>query len=89
MPVFEYRCRHCGRQFEQLVLNSSPAPECPACRNQDLEQLISRCSVSSEATRQANLSAARAKAAAVRNDRQRQEHAELHGHFEDHPPGRG
>lgn len=85
MPVFEYKCRQCGHQFEYLVLHSSPAPECPGCQKQDLEQLISLCAVSSEATRQANLSSAQAKSAAVRTERQRQEHTNLHEHFEDHP----
>jgi putative FmdB family regulatory protein len=85
MPVFEYKCRQCGHQFEYLVLHSSPAAECPACQKQDLEQLISLCAVSSEATRQANLSAAHARAAAVRNEKQRQQHTHLHDHFEDRP----
>jgi putative FmdB family regulatory protein len=88
MPVFEYKCRHCGHQFEYLKLHSSPAAECPACRKQDLEQLISLCAVSSEAKRQANLSAAHARAAAVRNDKQRQQHTDLHEHFEDRPVAR-
>ena len=85
MAVFEYKCRQCGHQFEYLVLHSSPAPECPACKQQDLEQLISLCAVSSEASRQANLDAAQAKAAAARTEKQRQEHSSLHQHFEDHP----
>lgn len=88
MPVFEYKCRQCGHQFEYLVLHSSPAAECPACRKQDLEQLISLCAVSSEATRQASLSGAHAKAAAVRHEKQRQEHTHLHEHFEDHRPAK-
>jgi len=65
------------------VRHSSPGAECPACGQQDLEQLISLCAVSSEASRQANLNAAHAKAATTRNDRQRQQHTDLHGHFED------
>jgi putative FmdB family regulatory protein len=85
MPVFEYKCRQCGHRFEFLVLHSSPAVECPACQTRDLEQLISLCAISSEATRQANLSAAHAKAAAVRDEKQRQEHTHLHEHFEDRP----
>jgi len=85
MPVFEYKCRQCGYQFEYLVRHSSPPAECPACRKQDLEQLISLCSVSSEGRREANLSAAHAKVAALRGDKQRQQHTDLHGHFDDHP----
>ena len=88
MPLFEYKCRQCGHQFEYLVLHSSPAPECPECRKQDLEQLISLCTMSSEATRTAHLSVARAKADAIRTEKQRQEHASMHEHFDDHPlPG--
>jgi len=85
MPVFEYKCRQCGHQFEYLVLHSSPAAECPECRARDLEQLISLCAFSSESTKQANLNAAHSKAAAVRNEKQRQQHAHLHEHFEDRP----
>lgn len=85
MPVFEYKCRQCGHQFEYLMLHSSPAPECPACQAQDLDQQVSLCAVSLEASRQANLGAAHAKAAAVRNEKQRQQHTHLHEHFEDSP----
>jgi putative FmdB family regulatory protein len=83
MPVYEYECRHCGNRFEYLVLHSSPAAECPACRKKDLKQLISLCSVSSETSRQSNLNAAHRKAAAVRKEKVHENHAELHGHFED------
>jgi putative FmdB family regulatory protein len=85
MPVFEYKCRQCGHQFEYLQRHSSPAAECPACQKRDLEQLVSLCAVSSEATRQANLSAAHARAAAVRTEKQSQQHAHLHEHFDDRP----
>jgi len=85
MPIFEYECRGCGHCFEYLVLHSSPAAECPACSNKDLEQLISMCAVSSDATREANLSAAHRKAAAVRQEKLHQDHTHLHEHFEDTP----
>jgi len=58
MPIFDYECRKCGEQFEMLVLKGTVA-ECPACHGQELEQLISGFAVSSDATRQANLQAAR------------------------------
>jgi len=83
MPVYEYRCQRCGTSFEYLRLHSSPAAQCPACSGQDLDQLISACAVSSESTRQANLSAQHRKMASVRQDRARSEHRELHEHFED------
>ncbi len=84
MPIFEYKCRACGHQFEKLVLHSSPAAECPQCAARDLEQLISLSAVSSEGSREANLSAAHKRAAASRQDKQRQQHTDLHEHFGDH-----
>ena len=84
MPIYEYRCERCAHDFEYLVLPSSPAAECPVCASGDLEQLISRCSMSSANTREANLSAAHRKAAAGRNARLRDEHRTTHEHFEDH-----
>ncbi|HEY4360999.1 MAG TPA: FmdB family zinc ribbon protein [Bryobacteraceae bacterium] len=83
MPLYEYRCKQCGTSFEYLVLHSSPAARCPECSGQTLEQLISAYAVSSEGSRQANLSAQHRKVAAVRKDRVRGEHRHLHEHFED------
>lgn len=88
MPIFEYKCHACGHEFEYLVLRSTPPAECPACHAQDLEQLISLCSMSSEGTRAANLGAAHARAAAIRQDRHRQQHSHLHEHFEDAKPSK-
>ena len=83
MPVYEYCCKHCGASFEYLQLHSSPAARCPTCSGQDLEQLISACGISSEGSRQANLSAQHRNVAAIRQDRVRGEHRHLHEHFED------
>jgi putative FmdB family regulatory protein len=85
MPFYEYVCRHCGHRFEYLVIHSSPAAACPACEARDLEQLISLCAVSSENTREANLTAAHRRAAAIRREKQHQDHTHLHEHFEDSP----
>jgi len=85
MPIYEYECLQCGHRFEYLVRSSSPAAECPSCRQKDLEQLVSLCAVSSETSRHANLSAAHRKAATVRKEKAHQSHAHLHEHFEDKP----
>lgn len=82
MPVYEYECRGCGHRFEYLVLRTSPAAECPSCKKSDLKQLISLSAVSSDTSRQANLSAAHQKAAAVRKDKQHEDHKHLHDHFD-------
>jgi len=37
MPLFEYACKSCERQFEFLV-RGSETPECPSCRSTALER---------------------------------------------------
>ncbi|MDD5132390.1 MAG: zinc ribbon domain-containing protein [bacterium] len=44
MPIFEYICKKCKKQFELLVY-SGDIPECPACKSQELSKLISRVSL--------------------------------------------
>lgn len=88
MPIYEYLCNACHRQFEYLLLSSSAAAQCPACGSSSLEQLISSCAVHSEGSHQANLSAAHRKVAAARSDRQRQDHRQHHEHFEDTAHGK-
>ena len=40
MPLYEYKCRSCDRQFEALVWGST-VPECPSCQSQELDKLLS------------------------------------------------
>ena len=44
MPLFEYRCRKCGKKFAKLVgmTADSTDPACPSCGGKDLTKLISR-----------------------------------------------
>ena len=37
MPLFEYACKTCERQFEWLTRGES-TPECPSCRGTSLEK---------------------------------------------------
>jgi putative FmdB family regulatory protein len=83
MPIFEYRCKACAHEFEQLLRSSSPVAKCPLCESSDLEQLISGAAVHSESAHQANLGAAHRKVAATRGERQREEHRSHHEHFDD------
>jgi putative FmdB family regulatory protein len=46
MPIFEYRCRDCGTQFEKLVLSSSDGVVCERCESHQLERLLSVFAVS-------------------------------------------
>jgi putative FmdB family regulatory protein len=68
MPIYEYECRRCHHQFEQLV-RTGETPACPKCHAQDLERLLSQVAVSSEHTRQLNFNNARKRAKLVQRDK--------------------
>lgn len=40
MPIYEYRCRACGKAFEQLVYGRATAA-CPACGSADVARTLS------------------------------------------------
>lgn len=40
MPIFEYTCNGCGKEFETLVRASS-TPDCPECHSTDLAKKLS------------------------------------------------
>jgi putative FmdB family regulatory protein len=85
MPIYEYKCRGCGREFELLVLKGTIAA-CPACKSKKLEQLLSGFAVSSEGIRTANVQAARRKLATSKNYRDQKvaEAEEIKEHSQEH-----
>ena len=40
MPIFEYKCGDCEREFETYV-SAARAPECPACQGTNLVKQLS------------------------------------------------
>lgn len=32
MPIYDFKCEHCGYEFEKLVYSSLTEPRCPECR---------------------------------------------------------
>jgi len=40
MPIFAYRCRTCGKEFQTLV-RSGETPLCEACHSADLDRQVS------------------------------------------------
>ena len=58
MPLYEYRCLGCGREFELLILRASQPIACPGCSGESVERLISSFAVNSEAGRQSSEAAA-------------------------------
>ena len=46
MPIFEFICKKCNKKFEKLVLSGEDKPECPECKNTDVEKQFSSFSSS-------------------------------------------
>jgi putative FmdB family regulatory protein len=44
MPIYEYLCRNCHKQFQNLILNKKEEQTilCPECGGNNLKKLISR-----------------------------------------------
>ena len=43
MPVYEYRCRKCGKTFERVETLSEHLkrkPSCPACKSRSVSQVL-------------------------------------------------
>ena len=58
MPLYEYECRQCHDRFELLVRGRDRG-ECPSCKSQDIERLVSTFMVSSAEIRQRSIHAKR------------------------------
>jgi putative FmdB family regulatory protein len=42
MPLYEYRCRGCGKLFEELVsASATESPPCPSCGAADGQRVLS------------------------------------------------
>ena len=81
MPLFDFKCRRCGLQFEALVRTGHP-PVC-SCGADDLEQLPSGFAVSSATSRKANLEAVRRKGVLARTEKLRDDHSYMQKHIRD------
>jgi putative FmdB family regulatory protein len=49
MPMFEYTCKSCGKQFESIVWKDEKTSPCPECKSEDVEKNISVASVKENA----------------------------------------
>jgi len=41
MPIYEYGCRACGKEFERYVASSSTAVACPHCESAEVLRRLS------------------------------------------------
>lgn len=66
MPLYDYKCRGCGHEFEALVRTTDiDPPTCAECRGRDVERLLSTFAVSSAEKTRAAAKKSRQKAAAA------------------------
>ena len=49
MPIFDYRCNKCGKEFEKLVRNEEDKV-CPDCASTDLAKKVSSAGFSLKGT---------------------------------------
>ena len=73
MPLYEYKCRGCGHQYEALV-RGGEVPSCPSCKGQDLERLLSAFGMTSKEHTKSLVSAERKRRAPVRRGQAYEEH---------------
>ncbi|MEA4863426.1 MAG: zinc ribbon domain-containing protein [Victivallaceae bacterium] len=41
MPIFDYKCRDCGAEFEQIVRSGNDTVECPGCGGSAVDRQFS------------------------------------------------
>ena len=41
MPLYDFHCKQCDREFEALVRPNDPPTTCPSCKSADVEKLLS------------------------------------------------
>ncbi len=77
MPLYEYRCPACDREFELLVRGTT-VPACPTCGSTSIEKMLSLFAVSSEGTemrsREKLGASQRARSAASQKEREHYKH---------------
>jgi len=42
MPIYEYHCKDCGKNFECLIIGSD-TPKCTGCSSENAARLMSAC----------------------------------------------
>lgn len=43
MPIYEYHCQECNKDFEYLVVRNQEPEACPSCRSLKVRRLLSAC----------------------------------------------
>jgi putative FmdB family regulatory protein len=84
MPIYDFKCRQCGNEFEQVV-KEGQRPSCPSCGADDVERFFPfSAGVSTTRTRERARAVARARAQAVKKEKDLAHQEYLRKHIEDH-----
>ena len=88
MPIYEFTCRGCHQEFEQLILPWKPdaerIPVCPSCQSQDVEKMMSVFAMNSDTLRKTHLATARKKARKVKQEKDTEEFKQTLEHAAEH-----
>jgi putative FmdB family regulatory protein len=47
MPIYEYTCMKCNKEFECIVIGSDRSVSCPECNSENVKRQMSACSFKS------------------------------------------
>lgn len=84
MPIYEYKCKACGKQFEKLVRHSD-TPDCPDCQSCELERLfVPAAAISTQKSRSRTLGIARRAAGAVKKEKDHAQREYEQNYIKDH-----
>ena len=84
MPIYDFKCRGCGRKFEELVkLGETPA--CPKCKGKNVERLFSlSAAVSTDRSRKRTLGQARRAAGKTNREKKHAQAEYERNYIKDH-----
>jgi putative FmdB family regulatory protein len=83
MPIYDFKCRACGQQFDELVRVGATA-DCPACSASSVERLVSIPAVSTDKTRKRTLGQARQASGKVHHEKQHAQAQYERNYIKDH-----
>lgn len=50
MPIYEYTCPDCGKDFEELVFDPDETPACPHCSGSNATRIMSQVNTRGDVT---------------------------------------